>query len=123
VFRSTFDVRFPDLDTLEQANSEYDQDRKTKMLGLLRTIFLVVISVLATVFVIQNLATIEVAFLTWSFAAPRAVIFVLLLSTGLLVGYLLHALRPSSLPKRARPAESAPGDISRDHSAVDQTLR
>lgn len=79
------------------------------MLGLIRTIALVLLSVLATVFVIQNLATVEVAFLTWSFAAPRAVIFVLLIGSGLLAGYLLHALRPK---QRTRPPPRTTGDIS-----------
>ncbi len=64
------------------------------MLGLVRTIGLVVIAIVAMFFFIQNLATIEVAFFTWSFSAPRAVIFVMVFGLGLIAGYLLHALRP-----------------------------
>ncbi len=64
------------------------------MLGLIRTLGLVVIAVIAMVFLIQNLATIEVAFLTWSISAPRAVIFLMMFGMGLVAGYLLHALRP-----------------------------
>lgn len=64
------------------------------MLGLVRTAALVFITILVTVFFIQNLATTEVAFLTWSIAAPRAVVFLLAFVLGLTFGYLLCALRP-----------------------------
>jgi uncharacterized integral membrane protein len=64
------------------------------LLSLVRTIGLAVIAIVATVFFVQNLATIEVAFLTWSISAPRAFIFLLVFGTGLIAGYLLSALRP-----------------------------
>jgi uncharacterized integral membrane protein len=64
------------------------------MLSLIRTLGLFAIAIVAAFFFIQNLATIEVAFLTWSISAPRAVIFLMVFGMGLIAGYLLHALRP-----------------------------
>lgn len=64
------------------------------MLHLARTLALVLITILATIFFVQNLATTEVAFITWSIAAPRAVVFVIVFALGWLTGYLVHALRP-----------------------------
>jgi uncharacterized integral membrane protein len=71
------------------------------MLGLIRTVALVLLTILATIFFVQNLATIEVAFLTWSFAAPRAIIFLLLFAIGLAMGYLLRTFRPRPAPRAA----------------------
>ncbi|MEQ1617760.1 MAG: hypothetical protein ABL883_05400 [Terricaulis sp.] len=62
-------------------------------MGLFRGILVGLIALVALVFLVQNLATIEVAFLTWSFAAPRALVFVLLFAVGLIAGYLVHAVR------------------------------
>jgi len=69
------------------------------MFKLLRMIGVVLLTMLATLFCVQNLTTIEVAFLTWSIAAPRALIFFVLLITGFVLGFLSHALRPRSKPK------------------------
>ena len=77
------------------------------MLSLVRTIGLAVIAIVATVFFVQNLATIEVAFLTWSISAPRAFIFLLVFGTGLIAGYLLSALRP----RRQEEPHQTKGDI------------
>lgn len=74
------------------------------MIGLFRTISLIVITVLVTIFFIQNLATAEVAFLTWSIAAPRSVIFALIFALGWAAGFLVHALSPRS-PARRRETE------------------
>jgi uncharacterized integral membrane protein len=71
------------------------------MFKLIRTIWIVFLSVTATLFCVQNLATIEVAFLTWSISAPRAVIFFVLLTAGFMLGFLANALRPQSKPKAA----------------------
>lgn len=78
------------------------------MLSLIRTIGLVVIAIVAMIFFIQNLTTIEVAFLTWSISAPRAVIFLIVFAMGLIAGYLLHALRP----RRQGALQHSKGDIA-----------
>ena len=82
------------------------------MLKLLRTIGVVLLTMLATLFCVQNLTTIEVAFLTWSIAAPRALIFFVLLAAGFVLGFLSHALRPRSEPKPS--ANAAPSPVSQD---------
>lgn len=87
------------------------------MSGLIRTGLLIVITVTVTVFFIQNLATTEVAFLTWSISAPRAVVFALIFALGWVVGYLVHAFTPRGQPKqdgadeRARAPEAANTDL------------
>ena len=44
------------------------------------------------VFAIQNMATVELQFLFWSFSAPRVFIFGLILLTGFLMGFLISGL-------------------------------
>lgn len=61
---------------------------------MLRTTTLIVISVLVTVFFVQNMATTEVSFLIWSISAPRALVLALFLVIGWIMGYLVQALRP-----------------------------
>ncbi|MBI1188026.1 MAG: DUF1049 domain-containing protein [Alphaproteobacteria bacterium] len=69
------------------------------MTGLIRTIALFLISATLAIFLVQNLATTEAAFLTWSFSAPRAIVFAALFLMGYIAGYILHALKP----RRAAP--------------------
>ncbi len=78
-------------------------------MGLLRGILIGLIALIALVFVVQNLATIEVAFLTWSFAAPRAFVFVLLFALGLIGGYLAHAVRIQF----RRPRQAAESSVAK----------
>jgi len=47
------------------------------------------IAIIAAIFIIQNLATVETGFLFWSFRAPRAVLLVVTFGAGVLVGLLL----------------------------------
>lgn len=79
------------------------------MLQLLRTLSLIVIAVVATLFFVQNLASTEVAFLNWSVSAPRAVVFALIFLLGLAMGALLVSLRPKKKPRldRTPPTEMA----------------
>jgi len=49
----------------------------------------------ALLFIVQNMAFVEIQFLFWSFSLPRSVFLLLLLGIGFLVGwfwqsYLLH---------------------------------
>jgi putative membrane protein len=60
---------------------------------------------LATVFIIQNVATVDVHFLFWSIAMSRALLIVFALIIGFVFGWIVHAylaLRRS----KARPADS-----------------
>lgn len=87
------------------------------MFSLIRTVALVVIAILATVFLIQNLATIEVAFLTGSISAPRAVIFLMLIGMGLIAGYLLRAFGPRRQDAPHQTKDSAVGEWDRASGA------
>ena len=62
------------------------------MFSVIRTVALVAIAIIVTTFFMQNFATTEVAFLTWSIVAPRAVVFLIVFGFGFAAGYLLHAL-------------------------------
>lgn len=45
------------------------------------------------VFAVQNVADVEVQFLIWSFALPRAILIVVVFALGMLIGWILHSLR------------------------------
>ena len=74
------------------------------MFGLIRTVALIAIAIIAATFFMQNFATTEVALLTWSIVAPRAVVFLIVFGFGFVAGYLLNAL---SSRKQAPPVSSA----------------
>jgi uncharacterized integral membrane protein len=71
-------------------------------MAIIRTISLFLISAALAIFLVQNLATTEAAFLTWSFQAPRAIVFAALFALGYVSGYIIHALRP----RRAEPTSA-----------------
>ena len=81
------------------------------MFGLIRTVALVAIAIIVTTFFMQNFATTEVAFLTWSIVAPRAVVFLIVFGLGFAAGYLLHAVSgrrpvmPETSTRSAKPDE------------------
>ena len=58
------------------------------------------------VFAVQNVADVEVQFLIWSFALPRAILIVVVFALGMLIGWILHSLRIRRRP--APPPADAP---------------
>jgi uncharacterized integral membrane protein len=50
-----------------------------------------VLAGLAVIFVIQNVAVVEVRFLFWSFSMSLALFVFLLFAIGVIVGWLLHS--------------------------------
>ena len=58
------------------------------------------------VFAVQNVADVEVQFLIWSFALPRAILIVVVFALGMLIGWILHSLRLRRRP--APPATDGP---------------
>ena len=56
-------------------------------------ILALVLAGLVVVLVIQNAATVEVQFLFWRFAMPRAVLILVVLGVGFLLGSLWRARR------------------------------
>jgi putative membrane protein len=51
---------------------------------------LLIIAVL--IFSIQNIASVEIQFLLWSFSIPRALLIVILLSIGFIIGMLFYSI-------------------------------
>ena len=51
---------------------------------------LLIISVL--IFSIQNIASVEIQFLLWSFSIPRALLIVILLGIGFIIGMLFYSI-------------------------------
>jgi putative membrane protein len=52
--------------------------------------FLLIIAVL--IFSIQNIAAVEIQFLLWSFSIPRALLIVILLGIGFIIGMLFYSI-------------------------------
>ena len=77
-------------------------------MGILRSIGLVILTVVVTIFFIQNLASTEVAFLTWSISAPRALVYVIVFAAGWTIALLVNALRPRPKPPVAASAAPPP---------------
>lgn len=57
---------------------------------LIRRASLALIAALVTVFALQNLTMVEVQFLGWSLVMPRALLVVVLLGLGALMGRLFR---------------------------------
>jgi putative membrane protein len=51
---------------------------------------LLIIAVL--IFSIQNIASVEIQFLLWSFSTPRALLIVILLGIGFIIGMLFYSI-------------------------------
>jgi uncharacterized integral membrane protein len=50
-----------------------------------------VLAGLAVIFVIQNVAVVEIRFLFWTFAMSRSLFMIFLLVIGIIVGWLLNS--------------------------------
>jgi uncharacterized integral membrane protein len=59
--------------------------------GFLRSAFIALVAVCATLFVVQNLAPMEINFLGWSLQAPRFVGVLISLLLGVAVGWTIGA--------------------------------
>jgi uncharacterized integral membrane protein len=57
----------------------------------LKLIFVLVLISLAVLFIIQNVAVVEVQFLIWSIQVSRSLLMLILLAVGIIVGWLLHS--------------------------------
>ena len=51
---------------------------------------LLIIAVL--IFSIQNMAAVEIQFLLWSFSIPRALLIIILLGVGFVIGMLFYSI-------------------------------
>jgi len=69
-----------------------------------KRLLLLIVGVPALLFILQNFQITELRFLTWRIAMPHALLLVLVLAAGVLVGWALHALlseKKSNDEKRA----------------------
>lgn len=55
-----------------------------------RLVLTLVLTVLVTVFVLQNTAVVEIRFLFWTVAMSRALLIVVMLVIGMALSWLLH---------------------------------
>jgi len=56
-----------------------------------KIISIIVLVALVILFIIQNVAVVEITFLFWSLQMSRALFIFFLLSIGIAIGWLLHA--------------------------------
>ena len=57
----------------------------------IKKILAIVLTAVAALFIIQNIAVVEIQFLFWSFSLPRSIFLVLLLGIGILIGWFWHS--------------------------------
>ncbi len=60
---------------------------------MIRLIIGGLLGVLVVVFALQNLDTVTYTFLAWSLAAPRAVVVIVVLLVGIVVGWFTTSLK------------------------------
>jgi uncharacterized integral membrane protein len=48
---------------------------------------------LVTIFSVQNAATVEIQFLLWKLSLPRALLFMVILGSGVLIGLVMGSIK------------------------------
>ncbi|MBU2053596.1 MAG: LapA family protein [Proteobacteria bacterium] len=56
-----------------------------------KKILIILLAGLAFLFIIQNMAVVEIQFLFWSVALSRSLVILLLLAVGIAIGWFLHS--------------------------------
>ena len=56
-----------------------------------KLIFSIVMAGLAVLFIIQNVTVVDMKFLFWTLSMSRALLMSLILSVGIILGWLLHS--------------------------------
>jgi uncharacterized integral membrane protein len=74
----------------------------------LRPALLIVLVAVGILFALQNVADVEVQFLLWSVTLPRAILILVVLALGIVIGVILHSihLRRRQAPLAPPPAET-----------------
>ncbi len=72
----------------------------------MRLVFILVVAVLALIFVLQNVAAVEVNFLAWTVSMSRALLILFTLAIGFVLGWLLRSYTVY------RKSRSAPRDTA-----------
>jgi len=55
-----------------------------------KMLLILILSGLAVLFIIQNVAVVEIQFLFWATQMPRSLLMFLLLAIGIIIGWFLH---------------------------------
>ena len=58
----------------------------------LKFIISLLLVIVVLIFSIQNIEAVEIQFLLWQFSIPRAMLIVILLGIGFVIGMLFHSL-------------------------------
>jgi uncharacterized integral membrane protein len=57
----------------------------------IKLVFSLILAFLALLFVIQNVAVVEISFMIWTISMSRSLLIIFLLAIGILIGWLLHS--------------------------------
>jgi putative membrane protein len=58
----------------------------------IKSIISLTLIIAVLIFAIQNVAQVEIQFLLWSYSLPRALLIVILLGTGFVIGMLFYSM-------------------------------
>ncbi len=58
----------------------------------IKSIISLLLIIAALIFSIQNVASVEIQFLLWSFSIPRALLIMILLGVGFVIGMLFYSI-------------------------------
>ena len=58
----------------------------------IKSIFSLLLIIAVLIFSIQNIASVEIQFLLWSFSIPRALLIVILPGIGFIIGMLFYSI-------------------------------
>lgn len=74
----------------------------------IKIILLVILGAAIALFLIQNLADVEIQFMAWSVSMHRSTLVLLVLGIGVIVGWVLHGIHARTNRRRAasRPVEN-----------------
>ncbi len=75
-----------------------------------RPALLIVLVAVGILFALQNVADVEVQFLLWSVTLPRAILILVVLALGIVIGVILHSIH---LRRRHAPTASPPTGTDR----------
>lgn len=73
--------------------------KDSPMRTALRNVLVIILLGVLVVFVVQNVATVEVNFLVWNVSLPRAILYLIIFALGAVVGWLtrLFGARPNRM--------------------------
>ncbi|MDA3972342.1 MAG: LapA family protein [Desulfobulbaceae bacterium] len=57
----------------------------------LKLVFSLILTGIIVLFVVQNVAVVEISFLFWSLAMSRALLLFFVLAIGIVIGWLMHS--------------------------------